>query len=275
MTSAPHGALPAAERPPVPQERPGGEKIAVLFLQPQCNMTCAFCITEDGFASMTMEQAAETLRRLKAAGVGNVILGGGEPFFWPPGAMALAAEAKAMGLFVQAGTNGLAMPAGYAASADIDRYIIPLESVSARIHDSLRHSARGHHAVIRARMEELGKAGKATTFSTVITRRNIDGLPELGRFLMQYQQRYGNLHAWHLYRLLPFGRGGGVNGERLDVGKEEYDRACAETRSAFSGLRIIKRPDMLNSASVGFFWIEGGELRCRARHPAAFGFAAR
>jgi MoaA/NifB/PqqE/SkfB family radical SAM enzyme len=260
MTAAPFGAR---------------DKIAVLFLQPQCNMTCTFCITEDGFASMTLEQAVETLKRLKAAGVGNVILGGGEPFFWPPGAMALAAEAKRMGLFVQAGTNGLAMPDGYASSADIDRYIIPLESVSARIHDSLRHSARGHHSVIQARMQELGRAGKSMTLSTVITRRNLDGMRGLGESLLEYQQRYGNLHAWHLYRLLPFGRGGSVNGERLDTGKEEYDRVCAELRGAFPGLRIIKRPDMLNSESVGFFWIEGGALRCRARHPEAFGFAAR
>jgi MoaA/NifB/PqqE/SkfB family radical SAM enzyme len=251
------------------------ELIAVLFLQPQCNMTCSFCVTEDGFSPMTMAQAVELLESLRGAGVGNVILGGGEPFYWRPGAMELAAKAKAMGMFVQVGTNGLDLPEVFAEAAQIDRYIIPLESVDASVHDSLRHHRGGHHTVVMDRLDALGRAGKSTTVSTVITRRNTPSLAELRRFLSGYQARFGNLHAWHLYRMLPMGRGGAVNGPRLDAGREEYDRACAEMRAQATGFRIIKRPDMLNSESVGFFWIEDGRVRCHARNPGEFGPASQ
>ncbi len=250
------------------------DRIAVLFLQPQCNMTCTFCITEDGFSAMTLDQAVALLRKLQSAGIGNVILGGGEPFFWKHGIMELAAIAKSMGFFVQAGTNGVDLPEGYENSSAIDRYIIPLESPSALVHNSLRRHGAGHHAIIRSRMDQLGRAGKSTTISTVVTRQNLSQLHDLSLLLSGYQSTFGNLHAWHLYRMLPFGRGGAMSGERLDVGKGEYDRISGEVRRAAAGLRIIKRPDMLNSASVGFFWMEEGKVRCRARHPEAFGTGA-
>jgi MoaA/NifB/PqqE/SkfB family radical SAM enzyme len=185
--------------------------------------------------------------------------------------MELAVKAKAMGCFVQAGTNGIALPPEYAQASAIDRYILPLESASASIHDSLRKHKGGHHGLILSRLEELGRAGKPVTLSTVITRSNLPRLGDLAGFITAYQNRFGNLHAWHLYRMLPFGRGGAESGARLDVGKAEYDSACARLRGAYPGIRIIKRPDMLNSESVGFFWIEKGVVRCRARHPEEFG----
>jgi MoaA/NifB/PqqE/SkfB family radical SAM enzyme len=245
------------------------ERIAVLFLQPQCNMTCLFCATEDGFQAMGLEQARILIQALHADGVTNVILGGGEPFAWKPGAMALAEYAKSLGLLVQIGTNGLALPEGYERSPWVDRYILPLESAEARLNDTLRIHRAGHHAVVLDRLRTLGRAGKSVTVSTVVTRLNLGGLDDMGRLLADYHREFGNLHAWHLYRLLLVGRGGTVHGPRLDVSAEDYRLACDRVRERETGIRILKRPDMLHSARVGFYWLQAGRYRCQSPFAAA------
>lgn len=249
------------ENRPVPAME---ERIAVLFLQPQCNMTCLFCATEDGFQAMSSGQARMLIRTLREQGVSNVILGGGEPFAWKPGALELAGYAKGLGLLAQIGTNGIALPEGYERSPWVDRYILPLESADARVNDTLRIHRQGHHALILDRLRTLGRAGKQVTVSTVVTRLNAEGLDRLGRFLSEYHREHGNLHAWHLYRLLHVGRGGTVHGPRLDIPAEEYRRACDRVRERESGIRILKRPDMLHSARVGFFWLQAGRYRCQS-----------
>jgi MoaA/NifB/PqqE/SkfB family radical SAM enzyme len=240
------------------------ERIAVMFLQPQCNMTCLFCATEDGFQAMDMKQARTLVGALHADGVSNIILGGGEPFAWKPGAMALAEYAKRLGCLVQIGTNGLAVPRGFERSPWVDRYILPLESVDAGVNDTLRIHKAGHHGIVLDRLQALGLAGKPVTVSTVVTRINLDGLDGTGRFLADYHRRFGNLHAWHLYRLLHVGRGGTVHGTRLDVSAEDYRQACDRVRERETGIRILKRPDMLHSARVGFYWLQAGRYHCQS-----------
>lgn len=244
--------------------------IAVLFLQPQCNMTCLFCVTEDGFHSLTLEEGMSMVRTLKAHGVDNVILGGGEPFAWKPGPLELARFAKSLGMTVQIGTNGISLPPGFETCPWVDRYILPLESSQPEPHDILRHHKGGHHKIILGRLETLGRAAKAVTVSTVITRENVDSIGDLGRLLGDYHRTYGNLHAWHLYRLISAGRGGSRHGPRLDVGKEEYHRVCDQVRLQESSLRILKRPDMLHSSSVGFFWMQGKTVRSQSPYKVEF-----
>jgi MoaA/NifB/PqqE/SkfB family radical SAM enzyme len=247
------------------------DRIAVLFLQPQCDMTCLFCATEDGFQALTLDQGGRMLRDLRAQGVGRVILGGGEPFAWKPGPLALARIAKDLDFHVQIGTNGLHPPEGFAESPSVDRYILPLESAHAAVHDRLRLHPGGHHRVVMARLQELARAGKEVTISTVVTRHNLAGLEELGAFLAGFQGAGGRLHAWHLYRLLHVGRGGSLHGPSLAVAPEAYRDACARVRLREPALRILKRPDMRRSATVGFFWRQGNAVRSLSPFPIAFG----
>ncbi len=235
---------------------PSPRRIAVVFLQAKCNMTCTFCATDNRVEALSLQDVDEVLSVLKAGGVQEVIFGGGEPFAWTPGVLEAAARAKAMGLTVQIGTNGLAMPEYHAHLPQVDRYILPLEASQAEIHDWHRRAADGHHAVVMRRLEELGKAGKSVTLSTVVMRSNHQVLGDLAHWIEGYQGRYGNVHAWHLYRLLPIGRGGAVHEPELAT---DYDAACAKVRQIPWSFPVLKRPDMLHSKCVGFYWREAGE----------------
>lgn len=234
--------------------------IGVLFLHPGCNMSCSFCVTEDGFSTMRFDQGIVLLKRLRASGFDNVVLGGGEPFTWPFNVVRLAAEAKLLGFVTQVGTNGIALPPDYATVSGIDRYVLPLDAVSSTIHNQLRRYAGDHHSLILDRLACLLMAGKSVTVSTVVNAENIDGLPALGSFLADYVLGGGRLHAWHLYRFIPSGREGGRNASRLYVTEADYLGACAEVKGMDLGFTIYRRQDMRHSRTVDFFWYEGERL---------------
>ncbi len=234
---------------------------AVIMLHPGCNMTCTFCVTDNSFSSMTWKQATHLLDRFEGTAIEGVVLGGGEPLTWEPGVFELAQEAKHRGFHVQIGTNGIALPDDFVTIESVDRYVLPLDAIDEDLHDTLRIYRKGHYSVIMDRLEKLRAAGKAVTVSTVVTQQNKDSLPDLAAFLSDYTKRGGALHAWHLYKFVPEGRGGKKNAHALYLSNEEYDQACAQARQIKIDCPIYKRKDMFNSKTVDFFWAEGDAMR--------------
>jgi len=234
--------------------------VAVLLLQPQCNMTCTFCVTENDFDAMRFDDALHLLDHLAERGASSVVLGGGEPFQWPGDVVRLAVEARSRGMTVQVGTNGIALPDGFAELECFDRWVLPLESVEAEPHQAMRRFERRHHALILERLRELQQAHKSVTISTVLTAVNVDGVPDIARFLRDYHAACENVHAWHLYQFLPLGRGGARNRAALSIPEETYRAVCAEVKRLELPFRVFQRTDMYRSQTVQFFWSKDGRL---------------
>jgi len=119
----------------------------------------------------------------------------------------------------------------------------------------------GHFHRLMAGIGELAASGKELTIGTVVTRRNLDALGAVARLLQRLRAEGLELHAWHLYRFLPVGRGGAVRGHDLAVDSTEYRRAVEQVRAPGLGFPVYRRDDMLRSSTVEFFWFEGGELK--------------
>lgn len=245
--------------------------VAVVFTQPACNMHCTFCITESNFDAMTPEQGREMMDHLARLGVKSVILGGGEPFDWPHDLVALARYAKSRGFrTVQVGTNAIAAPEGFEHIDAIDRYVIPIESAHPEPHNRMRLYRNRHHGIIMDRLAALKAARKSVTLSTVITAVNRDHVLELAEWIRTYHQGSEHVHAWHLYQLIPRGRGGAVHGDELQVEPGEYDRIVRAVKALDLPFDVYRRTDMYHSRTVDFFWFEKGEIRWGAeeRHTA-------
>jgi len=235
--------------------------VAVVMLQAECNMTCSFCVTEDALQPFGFDDALALLDGLRERGVGSVVFGGGEPFAWGGDVIALAIEAKARGLTVQIGTNGVAVPEGFAELDCVDRWVLPLVSADSASHDAMRHHRQGHHRLLLKRLEALSRAARPVTVSTVLTAVNLAGLPELGRYLGDYHAVSGNVHAWHLYRFLPLGRGGSRHRAELSISSEQYACAFRQLTTLELPFKVFRRSDMYRSQTVEFFWVEKGQIR--------------
>ncbi len=249
-------------------------EVAVVFLQPGCGMRCQFCITEDGFDAMSFATAAELLRVLAARGVGCVTFGGGEPFAWPGDLIGLARHGQGLGLRVQVGTACVGLPEGFAALDCFDRFVLPIESLDAGVHNELRPYRGRHLELVLSVLSELGRARRSVTLSTVITAKNRHGLLDLAEFLRGYHSEFGTVHAWHLYQFLPLGRGGARYADSLLIPEADYRHCCELVLASDLPFRVFRRRDMYQSRSVGFFWSQAGEIVTDAS-PARNTFARR
>ncbi len=238
----------------------------VMMLQPKCNMTCSFCITEDTMDTMSYTVAESLLRDFKRRGFSSAIFGGGEPFFWPHDLKSILQFAKSLGLTTQIGTNAIKMPHDLASWNFVDRWVIPIDGASRDVHNGLRKFRARHWDIVTHALELLQIAGKSTTISTVLTTVNRHEILEIGEYLRRLQNlaKKPFLHAWHLYRFLPFGRGGRINRQHLEIPQSEYETLVRQVRELNLPFKVFKRENMQMSKTVEFYWVESGKLMAQS-----------
>jgi MoaA/NifB/PqqE/SkfB family radical SAM enzyme len=226
------------------------------MLQAQCNMTCDFCITEESLGVKSFDEAMRLIHGFHSDGIRNLVIGGGEPFIWPHDCLKLAREAKQLDFLVQIGTNAVHFPPDFESRPEVDRYVIPLESVAPEPHNAIRKYRRQHHAVIMSCLERLKASRKSVTISTIVTKPNRDHVLAVGEFLRDYHRETEHVHAWHIYQFVPEGRGGRENAPALQLGpngRDEYDSLFNQARELKLPFKVFKRADMPRSKSVAFY----------------------
>ncbi len=243
----------------LPGPLPEHKKVAALFLLPDCDIRCSFCISHDGFDVIDFASAARFLERVAPTSIESVVLGGGEPLLWPHDLGELARRGTELGLTIQVNTHGGGLLCRLGGLEAVGRFVLPLESTDPQIHDSLRRGSAGHHAVVARLVERLMAAEREITFATVVTSRNCAGVAEIADHLGELEGRGARIHAWHLYNFLPRGRGGS-RAASLAVPRARFLEACASAKGAGLGFPVYRRDNMLRSSTVEFFWFEGGEL---------------
>lgn len=237
------------------------QKIAVIMLLANCNMQCPFCINEESMQAFTLEQAKALIDQLVQEKVSVVVLGGGEPTLWKPNVFLLASYAKSKGLLTQVGTNGILLPENYASNVNVDRYVMPLDGVTPAVHNYMRPTQKNHYQLMLQRFEELQNANKTLTVSTVVSKQNLHEVEKIGEFLEVINKKSNFIHAWHLYKFVPEGRGGATNADELLISQDQYDTiATCETAKKHS-FKVFRRDNMFESQTVEFFWRQDGKLK--------------
>ena len=174
--------------------------------------------------------------------------------------------AKELGLRTQVGTNATRFPVDFEKWNFVDRWVIPVDGVSSEIHNNMRSFQNRHLQIIRETLEKLKKAGCSTTISTVVTKVNRQEVTAIGEYLRNLQGSENKcIHAWHLYKFLPFGRGGKLHQAELEMPDTEYEKVVREVREQKLPFHVFKRKDMLLSKTVEFYWVEAGQMMAQSR----------
>lgn len=238
----------------------------VLMLQPKCNMACSFCVTEDSMQTMSFEIAQKLLSDFRDREFTSVIFGGGEPFFWPHDLKKIIMYAKELGLKTQLGTNTIKLPENLQEWAFVDRWVIPLDGVSEKTHNTLRPYQGRHLQIVTEALQKLKAAGHSVTVSTVVTQVNQQEVNQVGEHLRGLQdsaQKF--IHAWHIFKFLPFGRGGKLHQSELEVSNTDYENIIIKAREQKLPFKVFKRKDMLLSKTVEFYWVENQKIMLQSK----------
>lgn len=237
-------------------------KIAVLMPTLSCQMDCEFCINELTMQSFEKDDVDKIKKILRDENFESVIIGGGEPLLWKYGVFNFIDEIKHHNYLVQVGTNGILLEENFHARSDVNRWVLPLESLNSVTHNKMRPSKVNHHQIILKRIEKLQLKENSLTLSTVITERNKKELLELAEYFRSFHES-GNkpIHAWHLYQFVPTGRGGEFNKDILLLNIQEYEQICETIIKLNLPFKVFKRRNMPQSKTVTFFWKEKNSIK--------------
>lgn len=212
-----------------------GPSIVSWNLTRLCNEACRHCYLDAGpradrAGELSTSECLETIAQLAELAPGALLIfTGGEPLLrrdLPD----LARAARAAGLTVVVGTNGLLLTPprlGALRDAGVQGVALSLDSLDPEAHDAFR-GRRGAWAATVAGIENLKACAFPFVLQTTLSRANRGELERLVAFAAEAGAR-----AHNLYFLVPSGRGHAFGS---DLSAEEYEAVLAEIRRLQEGL---------------------------------------
>lgn len=190
-----------------------------------CQLQCPFCWgphheTPD---TLTTQDWIDTIRFFTEGGTDAIVFTGGEPLLRKD-IVDLIRFSKGMGMRVTLSTNTILLPTIEEISPLVDEIGIPMDGSTEEKNLLMRE---GKINSFRYQIDALSKVKKSypnidVTVRTVMSKVNIDDLPQIGELLTQY---VGSFDRWKIYQFSPFSYGD-VNKERYTIFYQDYMAMC-------------------------------------------------
>ncbi len=205
----------------------------------QCNMFCDHCYRDAGARledELSTEQAKKLIEEIKKAGFRIMIFSGGEPLMRPD-IFELGQYATQQGLRVVMGTNGsLISPevaqklknAGFMAAG------VSLDSLDPAKNNAFRKLDNAFQLTCEG-MQNLKAAGLPFQVHTTVMDWNVDELEAICDFAIEI-----GAMAYHVFFLVPTGRGADIEEEALRVA--EYEKTIARLMEKQKKIPIELKP---------------------------------
>lgn len=182
-----------------------------------CNLNCVHCRAAAGLGPYDGELSTEECRTIldDIGGFASptIILTGGEPLMRED-IFDIIAHGTNRGLRLVIATNGTLITPGNASQlfkTGIRRVSMSIDGRDAGSHDGFRGVPGSFNSVMAA-SEMLKEAGLPFQVNTTITRLNVNDI----KVIYDLVRSIGAV-AWHIFLLVPVGRGEGLKGDELDA----------------------------------------------------------
>jgi AdoMet-dependent heme synthase len=182
-----------------------------------CNLNCVHCRAaaskgpHDG--ELTLPECKQILDQLAAFASPTIILTGGEPLLRDD-IFDIIEYGNAKGLRLVMAINGTLLTEEKAQKlkkGGIKRVSLSLDGKDAKTHDAFRGVIGSYNAVMRA-ADTLNNIDLPFQINTTVTRFNVDDLLDIYNLV----KTIGAV-AWHVFLLVPVGRGKELKGKELDT----------------------------------------------------------
>lgn len=209
---------------------------AYLELTTACNLDCGWCFSAQKLNSskkMSEDELSHVLSLLVNSGIKQITFGGGEPLLYP-NLVDWVSWLTQRGIIVNINSNGFFLTQELAnrfAKAGLNQFQTNIESIDEKKHDQIRGGKGAHQHAIQA-IDFALKAGINVVSQVVVTKENMDNIPDILKFSKQL-----GVHRSRLWDMTPSGNAL-ENGELLPDNYPQLLYQVAELAVTLGALEI-------------------------------------